>query len=659
MKRSAADSDLEPFEPNETPEWQQFLEEETLNQWSKMNHGALSTAVLQAEPFAQELLRRWDYQYVTCWLYKVTDSFVTMNYVEGFKPLWRNIKFDEFLLLQELRLIARVGEIRQSDNMPLYGSIRLQMLKLLTNYKANRLADWDNVINHHLNRDVEFGRLSLVDQFETLYRVVKLIEAKSGAFRNYLSNNLELFHFAEYPCDSERSLLVLPNVGVIIEKKLTRPARGSLVVPVKLKNCSVRYWDESTRVLELVHLDYSNEIQNYLNTFQIEYTVLATTWDAFLKQFSKDPSLIDFADWIPVYVEHQLYVNRILSHKEKEKSMAELLVRRKRSSRLVAREEETRRKDVENRWYEKLDEREFYLKTRSKLVAKQTKRIKDVLWRQLWQNFELDLKDQKLQNGHPDQLLADTEGQGDALTELEIRVIESGPRFSPRILSIPPVRAETEPATELPLELTIDQDELDELNSLGISTNGESADDKSWVFQCPGEPLLGALRISSLEEEEAASQANHNLFATPIVCCDACLTWQHWDCVQNSDSVLHTTARNYATVQLGNYASSRRASRKHQPEEQEYRRPIDKRVPLTESTPFICGYCASDLETKLRLQFAPELRAIKQSARQQAEERNRLKQLRDEKKRQQALQDQLSAINPDPVQKTNEPFGFT
>lgn len=645
MKRSAADSDLEGFEPGETGDWQDFLDEETGSQWSKMNHGGLWTAVLQSEPFAQELLRRWEYQYVICWLYKVTSSFVTMNWVEGFKPLWRNIKFDEFMLLQELRQIAK-GQVVEPDDVPLYERIRLQMLKLLTNYKANRMADWDNVINHQLKRDAVFVRLSLVDQFETLYRVVKLIEAKSGAFRTYLSNNLELFQFAEYPCDSERSLLVLPNVGVIIEKKVTRPTHGSLVVPVKLKNCSVRYWDESSKILELVHLDYSNDIQNYLNTFKIEYKILSTNWDGFLKQFSEHPSLINFADWIPVYVEHQLYVNRILSHKVKEDSMTELLVRRKRSSRLVAREEETRRRDVENRWYEKLDEREYFLKTRSKVVAKQIKRIKDALWRQLWQNFELDLKDLRLQNGHSEPR---PEEQDDTITELEIKVIENGPRFSARILGIPPPRAETEPTTELPLELTIDQDELDELNSLGVSTNGESADDKSWVFQCPGEPSLPALRISSLDEEEAASQANNNLFATPIVCCDACLKWQHWNCVENSDVVLHTGSRNYATVQLGNYASSRRTSRKHQSEENEYRRPIDKRPPLTESTPFICSYCASDLETKLRSQFAPELRALKQSAKQQAEERKRLKLIRDEKKRQQALHDQLPTINPDPV----------
>lgn len=628
MKRSAADEGLEEFEPGETGDWGDFLDEETLNQWNRMNHGGMATAVLQAEPFAQELLHRWDYQYVVYWLYKVTDSFVTRNYIEGFKPLWKGIKFDEFMLLQELRQIKTRGDV---DETSMYERIRLQMLKLLTNYKANRLADWDNVINHQLKRNAEFQSLSLVDQFETLYRVVKLIEAKSGVFRNYLSTNLEFFQFVEYVYDSERSILVLPNVGVIIEKKLKRPAQGNLVVPVKLKNCSVKYWDEKSQVLELVHLDYSNEIQQYLDSFKIEYKVLSATWGEFLDQFARDPSLIEYADWIPSYVEHQLYVNRILSHQEKEKSMANLLVRRKRSSRLVAREEEVRRKDLENKWYEKLDEREFYLKTRGKLVAKQTKRIKDVLWRQLWQNFELDLKETAEQPADEPE---------EALTEAELNVIQSGARFSVRILSVPPVRAETEPTMEIPSELTIDQEELEELQSLGIPTSGETADDKSWVFQCPGEPLLPPWRISTQQEEEAASEANENLFATPIVCCDVCLKWQHWDCVRDSQSVLLTTARDYATVQLGNYASSRRASRKHQPEDTDYKRPIDKRVPLTESTPFICCYCTSDLETQLRSQFAPELRATKQAAKRQAEERKRLKLIRDEKKRQQELQSQ-------------------
>lgn len=605
MKRPIRGSSEESLEAEETADWASFLDEETLNQWNKINHGGLWTAALQAEPFAQELLHRWDYQYVVCWLYRVTDSFVTMNYLEGFKPMWKNIKFDEFLLLQELRQVSTHGVASGT----MYKTIRLQMLKQLTNYKANKLADWDHVVNHQLGRDAVFETLSLTEQFETLYRVVKLIEAKSGVFRNYLSANLEFFQFVEYVVDEERSVLVLPNVGVMVEKKLTRPSQGTLHVPVMLKNCSVKYWDEQTRVLELVHLDYSRDIQSYLDSFKLECTVLTTGWHSFLQEYSTNPTLIDYEDWIPHYVEHQLYVNRILSHREKEKSMAELLVRRKRSSRLVAREEENKRRDLEDSWYEKLDDREHYMKTRAKLAARQSKRIEDALWRKLWQNYELDLKDSPAPSSPaPDQ---------DGLTAIEIFVLQQGTHFASRLLPALPASDLSPSLTDLPTALCIEQQELDELADLGVSTNDEPADDKTWAFRCSCQPAL-SLRIASLEEQEAAAET---VLAGPLVCCARCHYWQHWHCVRDAVSTL--PGPDPPTVLLASSAASRRSSRNHPQQDQEYTRPVDRLPPVADAATFVCPFCAGDLETKLRAQFIPELRAAKHTAALQAQELER------------------------------------
>lgn len=624
-------------ELDETPGWEAFLPEETLNLLGKTSNGGLATALLQEEPFVQPLLAQWHYQYVISWLYKVTDSYLTVNYAEGFKPMWRNIKFDEFLLLEDLRKVDRYGLVGEHDEGSLYRAIRLQLLKQVTNHKANNLKDWDAVLDHQLGPGTPFHELALVDQFETIYRIIKVIEAKSLVFKNYLSSNLELFQFVEYTVDESRSILVLPNVGVVVEKTLARPEEVGLHVPVKLKNCTVKYWDEQTQVVELVHLDYSNAIQDYLDSFQVRYTILTKGWNSFLEWYSQNPDMIDFDEWIPIYAEHQLHFNRLVQHREKERSMQELLVKRKRSSRLVAREEETRRKDLENRWYEKLDERDFFLKTRAKVVAKQLKRIKDSLWAQVWQNFETDLKELKLQNRHElsstDQPVRDSE-----LTEVDLRVMQSGARFSKRLIPVPPPRTEVAAPKEMPSELCIDQQELEELESFGITTSGESPDDRSWVFHCPNEPEVPPLVIANIDQEEAASVAHDNLLAKPIICCDACLQWQHWDCAQQ-DLAYQPAHRDYAIVQLGNYAASRRSSRK-QPQEQEYTPPIDKRQPVGESPAFICRYCASEAETQLRSQFGQELQTSRLNARRQQEDRERKRLLKEHKKQQQQQQQQ-------------------
>lgn len=635
MKRSGRHDSASEEDLEETSNWEAFLGEETLNQLQKASHGGLATALLQEEPFARSLLSSWHYQYVISWLYKVADSYVTVNWVEGFKPMWRNIKFDEFLLLEDLRTVDKLGLLGEHDEGSLYRAIRLQLLKQMTNHKANKLQDWDAVLNHQLGTNTNFHELSVFDQLETIYRVIKIIESKSLVFKNYLSSNLDLFQFAEYTLDENRSLLVLPNVGVVVEKTLARPEEISLHVPVKLENCTVKYWDEKTQVVELIHLDYSNAIQDYLESFKVQYNVLTKGWNEFLEWYAREPNMIDFDEWIPIYAEHQLHVNRLIAHREKERSMAELLVTRKRSSRLVAREEETRRRDLENKWYEKLDDRDFFLRTRAKVVAKQLKRIKDSLWSQVWQNFETDLKELKEQKRHelgePEQPARD-----DELTKLDLQVIQDGPRFTKRIIPSPAARAKITTPTEMPSELCVDQQELDELESFGIAINGEHPDDRSWVFHCPNEPEIPPLVITNIDEEEAASQTHDNLLSKPIIRCDMCLQWQHWDCAQQ-DLAYQPAHRDYAIVQLGNYAASRRSSRK-QPQEQVYTPPVDKVPPIADSPAFICRYCASDAETQLRSQFAQELQASRLNAKRQQEELERKRLLKEHKKQQQQLE---------------------
>lgn len=657
-----------PQTEDDMPEWQTYLPEETLLQWNKLQQTDPHVQLMQ-ESFADTLFASWNYQYVVAWLYKVCDSFATIGYGTAtedgsFKPMWKDIKFDEILLLNDLYDIQKSGFIREADSgdyfdESLYMMIRLQLLKQLSNNKGIHLKDWDTVVNHHLSNseDTKFNYLSLIEQFEMLYRVIKIIETKSQVFINYLTNNLEMFQFDEYVLNDETSILALPNVGVLVQKKLVKIAKDvTLDVPIKLRNCTVDYRDEENNILEIVHLDLSNEIDTYLKSFKIEYEVLTQNWENFLEKFDQFSSNVDFTALIPTYTEHQLYTRRLLLQKEKEKSMAELLVRRKRSSRLVAREEETKRKDIESEWYEKLDEREHFIKTRNKLVIKQTKRLKDILWNQLWSKYEQDIKVEKLKRRN-DELLEDENEYEGELNALDNAVIENGPRFKERIIDVPPHQTPPVNILELPEFLCITKEELHELANYGISTTSEQPDDKDWVFQCPGESDLPLLTISNIEDEEA----NAELFNKPIICCDMCLRWQHWECQNPQVIQLLTialnkpidqplTQRDCAAVQLGGF-SNRRSSRK-QHNEPEYVRPIDKRKPIKESVTFLCAWCLSETENQLRQQFVPELKAIRLKQRKQLQDRERKRQLKEEKRQLQQQQQLLLLQNTNPVEPT-------
>lgn len=655
-----------PEAADDMPEWQTYLPEETLTQWNKLQQMDPHVQLMQ-ESFADTLFTNWHYQYVVAWLYKVCDSFATIGYGTAtedgsFKPMWKDIKFDEILLLNDLNEIQQSGFIREVDSgdyfdESLYMMIRLQLLRQLSNNKGIHLKDWDTVVNHHLSNDgdTKFNYLPLIEQFEMIYRVIKIIETKSQVFINYLTNNLQMFQFDEYVLDDESSILALPNVGVLVRKRMVKIAKNvTLDVPIKLRNCAVDYRDEENDILEIVHLDLSNEIDTYLKSFKIKYEILTQNWDTFLEKFNQFESSVDFTALIPIYTEHQLYTRRLLLQKEKEKSMAELLVKRKRSSRLVAREEETKRKDIENEWYEKLDEREHFIKTRNKLVIKQMKRMKDILWNQLWLRYEQDIKVEKLKRRNHDLPEEDNEYEGD-LSALDNEVIENGPRFKERIIDVPRHQDPPSNILELPEFLCITKEELHQLANYGISANTEQPDDKNWVFQCPGEPELPLLTISNIQDEEA----NADYFNKPIICCDMCLRWQHWECQNTQVIELLTlalnkpieqplTQRDCAVVQLGGF-SNRRSSRQ-QHNEPEYVRPIDKRKPIKETVTFLCAWCLSESETQLRQQFIPELKAIRFKQRKLLQDRERKRQLKEERKKlqlQQQLQQPLN--NPNPI----------
>ncbi|CAR27795.1 hypothetical protein ZYGR_0N02810 [Zygosaccharomyces rouxii] len=632
--RRAVSASLEP--ENERPAWQVFCAEDTLVQWHKLKN--VESLVLRArERIGEDLFKTWSYHVVISWFYKVCDSFVTANYagdIETFKPFWKDVKFDEELLLQELSGLA--GELT------LWESLRWHTLKNVANSKGVSLKDWNELAQHYLKDrgDYKFEKLTLEEQFQEVYAMIRVIERKNLPFRNYLLANLELFESVAYEDDDTGPLYALANVGVLV-RKLVKQSPHEIHIPLKLKNCTVRL-PHGPNGFELVHLDYSAEINRYLQSVKVDYELVTHNWEQFAQcvesnQIGEPSPNVDYEDLVNVYVEHQLYSRRLLQQRQKDHDMAELLTRRKRSSRLVAREEEVRRKDLESEWLDRLDSRDQFLRARSRLVNRNVKKIKDWLWSQLWSNFEKDLR---ITRGDPI-----SKEEGSELTADDLKVLAQGTRYVDWICPVTETAAavSTTGTDEHPLELPLHCCVTEEDVERGAA---QEVDDQRWIFKCVGEPDLDSIWIGSPEEE----QEHAALFAEKggsLVCCESCLRWQHWECQsqrlllllassQGRDSPV--TARDFGIVQLGHASvqASRRSSRRAAMSndqtttnsadynvEQHYLRPTDKRKPLGETGVFICAWCCYELEKQLRETFPAELSALRAKQRKNREERER------------------------------------
>lgn len=635
--RRAVSASLEP--ETERPAWQRFCSEETLVQWYKLR--PTEPMMFSArERVGGELLGSWAYHVVVSWLYKVCDSFVTVSYagdVDTFKPLWRDVKFDEELLLQELAGLA--------EDSALWDTIRWQVLKQVANSRSVKLKDWDELAAHYLGQGhtKPFGKLSLVEQFQELYAMIRVIERRNLPFRNYLVANLELFEPVIYEEEQEDGesdpLLALANVGVLVRKSVRQDPVEKLHVPLKLRNCTVTLRDGDNMGFEVMHLDYGAEIDRYLQAVTVDYEVVTKDWEEFVQcverhvQGESCPD-VDYSDLVNVYVEHQLYSRRLLQHRQKEQEMQELLTRRKRSSRLVAREEQVRQRDLESEWLDRLDSRDQHLRKRHRLVARQKKKLEDLLWTQLWSNFEKDSRIIRAQPTSPSDYDSAL-NQWPELTLDDLQVLRRGSRYVQQLCPAPSRQAMDEEPAELPLPCCITEEDV-------VRGVAKEADDAKWVFECPGEPDQEPLWINSAEEEQEHSDL---LSRSSLVCCEMCLTWQHWDCQppqllailgSTIGRDVPTTARDYGLVQVGHapVLASRRSSRRaavpdhaaaaasvEAPGEPNYLRPTDKRRPLGETGTFVCSWCVHDLERQLRDSFPKELSAVRSKQRRHREER--------------------------------------
>lgn len=674
-------------------DWRDYISEDTLKHVDKT---ILPEIPVDSNGEIAGLIKTWYYQFVMSWFNNVCDSYIT-TVLYSIRPLWKDIKFDEILVLKEL-----ADDMDPVDDTSLIDTLKLKLLRLLMNTKKVELIDWDTNVLQQLNNyhpthsypiDIKFIDLPLIKQFECYYYIIKIIETKSMTFKNYLNNNLDIFQFPIITSNTDPNLqiMIMPTHGSIIEVNTTiiDPETSKLHIPIKLSNCIIT--KETSTEKELIHLDYSQEIDSYLNSIKIDYNVKTWDWPTFLEYIKTSDQ---GKDWLTQFIEikmtHLLYSAKLIIQREKAKQIAELMTRRKRSSRLVAREEETKKKEVNDLINGKLDERDHFLKNRHRSLAKYNKRLKDILWNLLWFKFDQDFKLIKLQEKNIIKLI-----EGDEkLTPTDNKILDHGAYFTRSIIDIGDesmylhnsiIKKST--IEEIPKELCLTLKDLEMAKQNHIELNNiTEPDNQDWIFHCICDDAT-LKQFNGANEEEIVT--NHNVFNHKLICCDLCHVWEHWDCQpqENIDylSQMHTPVpkkgaviepmkslgeRDFAIVILGKISKQqhtpknedtedvrsdtyRRSARlatvdtndldqsvETEDEQQQSRsllRPTDLRSRYGQASPYICGFCLKLLEKELRNVFTPELEIIRFKQRKGHDDRERRKQKKMEREKLQVV----------------------
>ena len=575
--------------------YEDYLTPELLNQVSRHSNYILRIKSIeqQFDERVPNVRSSWFYQRVVSWLYAVCDSYVTTTLFQ-IKPLWRDISFNEFLLLEDILRCIDIGsqkaeedynaDFGDNNDQRLFVEVRTKILDQLprgrhtSNVENNEPVSQDMVVNEYLTginelhlvydyTKVTIDSLSTLTQFEILYHVIKYIESKSMIFRNYVTSKPDLFKVTQLGVSKNQKqnevIFTLQNPFTIVIKRVLRDKISQFHIPIKLKHCTIRYEEEN----QLVYLDYTKEIETYLGSIQLDYEVLSYSFDGLLQLYDSskkdETSSYNFKNGadkllmerITNGAELLIQTCKVLVQREKDKLLQELLTRRKRSSRLLVREEEVRRKEIGEQLSEKLDKRQAFLKHRHRSVARLTKKCKDLLWSDLWIRFNQDVKTVTRKNGKYGFSLeavaeSSSSSSSSSLSAADRYVLQSGDTFKEPIIKMNTVITEednesktseqTNPSNmspqELPTDLCITQDDISRSLELGIPLDRDiTAPDNctDWIFQCTCEPGRKLTNISMADNEETNREKYLSLKlinGTPIICCDICSRWQHWNC---------------------------------------------------------------------------------------------------------------------------------
>ena len=575
--------------------YEDYLTPDLLNQVSRHSNYILKIKSIEQQFDIQvpNVRSSWFYQRVVSWLYAVCDSYITTTLLQ-IKPLWKDISFNEFFLLEDILRCIDTGKNKEEDynaattadnDQRLFAKIRTKLLDQLprgrhaSNSENNEPISQDLVVNEYLtginelqlvydHTKVTMDSLPILTQFEILYHIIKYIESKSMIFRNYATSRPDLFKFTQLGVSKKQEqkqnevIFALQNPFSVVIKRVIREGTPQFHIPIKLKHCTVRYEEEN----QLVYLDYTKEIETYLSSIQLNYEVLSYCFDGLLQLYNNSSNISKngagklLMERITSGAELLIQACKVLVQREKDKLLQELLTRRKRSSRLLVREEEVRRKEVGEQLSEKLDKRQAFLKHRHRSVARLTKRCKDLLWNDLWIRFNQDVKTATRRNGKDGfNLEAVTEESStfSSLSAADRYVLQSGDTFKEPIIKLNAgiTRQEEEEEEnnnelsisgqtsstnlsprELPTDLCITQDDISHSIELGIPLDRDiTAPDNStdWIFQCTCEPgrKLTTISMADIEEINRDKYSALGLLnGTPIICCDICSRWQHWNC---------------------------------------------------------------------------------------------------------------------------------
>ena len=718
-------------------DWQGMVSEETLVQLARHPLDVVNLIETRFDDLSA-VRSTWEYQYAIAWINNVSESFVTGQIYPGGKAMWKVVEFDEVLFMKDLMTVRDqnveysemhlAAESGDEQDMNMYDLVRLSLLRQLGNNKSIELEQWNELVNEFLGEredlaTLQFGntpffKVEVLDQFRIFYEMIKQIEAKNMVFKNFLLNNMELFEFIKVDYESltdnstDATAVFLTTPYSVVERvEYAQDQEKRLTIPLKLQNCTVKYEDEDGQT-ELVHIDYSNEIDSYINNFQVKYNVLCYNFDTFLKSFQAFKDRLKRKEKVKGVVEgfentlEWMVLSKIdsakrLIQREKKKSMKELLVRRKRSSRLIKKEEQVKQDDIENELEDKYDEREAFLKKRNRALARVVKRCKENLWNQLWLKYDQDVKNEKLKHKGEAFSLIDGVTPEDPLSAVDKFILPNGINFNARVIPTNVITSDSDDQAalrleELPANLCLNAEDIKKGIELGVMSEAIDPDNNDdWLFQCscmsssdevkaegveapvkPVESKPVTIHNSDGEEVNHAKYQKLDILDRPIVCCDQCHKWQHWQCQDNYlvellsyaavhskkdlDNMKFLTQRDFATVQYDSnpiyQSSTRRTSRRqHQEEEQEIKhsnslRPTDRRTVFGESAVFVCRMCLGRYETEQRGTFQHELGLLRLKQKKNHDERERRKERKLLEKKQAQMQTQMQTNIPPQMQ---------
>ncbi|CCH60255.1 hypothetical protein TBLA_0C04590 [Henningerozyma blattae CBS 6284] len=582
--RSAATGDSLPF-------WHSHVTPETIAAWTRLP----SPNVIPQRP--AELGASWHYHLVIAWFYRATASFTTSSTQQ--RPLWPDVTFDEALLhLPPTQETLDTPD--PSVQTGLLDTLRLRLLQLLaSDPSAISLAHWDTAARSYLPSTcaLPWESATPCQQYDMLYYLVHEADRRrrSGP----------LLNLEQLTTNDGTRLLIAPSVGALLENRLEPSSDSTLSVPIRLRNCTI-----AAPGPDLLHLDYAPAIDSYLAAQTTHTSVLASDWDSFVEythNSRNDKQRFAFlTTQLEPYLLHLIHSCRLLLSREKAAVMDALLARRKRSSRLAARENGAALRQARDNWDTLQDNRTAFLKTRHRALARHHSSLQHVLSRKLWDAFDKDVEERVSQieappteSSHIEVSPTEVSLTGASLIELsnvapvsikpsdiDQDVLLHGTCFHTPLLEVPPrpplssdsSSPESAPL-EIPAELALTADRIARAAEHGLEPEDSQLppDTLSWTFQCLCDPE--PLQVSG--PDTIPETARHTL----LVCCDACHVWQHWDCQPqalleclmeasstnaNANASVSTgtsiSPRDFAAVQLGSdrYASgstSRSASR--------------------------------------------------------------------------------------------------